>query len=280
MITIAGAFLHFDTIQKILKENNFIELFEKFGQKLCVYDGVNNLPWNGGRMNKDCPGKFNEDQLKVYNSQGIGVFLCYTNPVIDYSMREPYNLIDKLYENDLNGIILINKGLYTILKRKYPNLRLRYSISGWDRSTDIKDYNIFKIQNSYEMFAPKIEWLFNREYYNTYDLNKSEVMLNIGCRFGCPFFKAHYRMMALANESEDYAMCVKRCYSLDRDDAPHPNLHFTGRFNQEDILEALRIGYTNFKITGRELKQRSFEKEIKFYLNEILKALIKFNKIL
>lgn len=268
----------------------FVRNKKKFKNiKLTLYDGVNNCSWNGGRINRNI--FITQKDIEKYNKLGIAIAFTFSNPEINLSDDKGRELLKWLNNSQekykvQNEIILINKDLKNYLKLNY-NFKLKYSITGHNLKAypDEKSQKFYKwyykqLKKNYDIIVPKMEHIF-QEWFLDQGLDKYELMLNDTCRPDCPYYKQHFEEIArinriFKNEKVAYDFNPKLAYSIEECWLPNfnPNKELTScktgmDFNNEMIKKALKLGYRNFKISGRE---NSFE-EVQEDINKFLKIL-------
>lgn len=242
-------------------------------KEFCVYDGVDH-PWAGGRIQSLISTKFNEHLLKLYNRIGIPVFLTFSNPVIDLKDTDGRTMLNKLdyignKNNVRNGVILVNEDFRQFLREKYPNLILKYSITG--HSNDCRDFDI-SLESKYDIVVPRFENVFNEDFLKVADTSKYEVMVNDTCRFGCKLWNDHFREIARCNITkinDEEARKIQECW------LPNFNPEINSKsecmdMTKEAIKKAKSLGYGHFKISGRENSDSSFSYDLNTYVERIL----------
>ena len=282
-LNIGGAFTH-----------PFLSFFVKNKKEfkninLTLYDGVNNCAWNGGRINRDI--FITEKDIEKYNKLGISIAFTFSNPEIDLFDKKGRELLiwlddsQKKY-NIKNKIILINENLRKFLRLNY-DFELIYSITGHDLKAypDLKlqkEYKYYykQLKNKYDIIVPKMEHVF-QEWFLDQKLDKYELMTNDTCRPDCPYYKQHFEEISrinnlFKNEKVAYDFNPKLAYSVEECWLPNfdPNKELTScktgmDFDNALFKKALKLGYKNFKISGRENSFKEIEEEIVKFLERI-----------
>ena len=268
MLLIAGAFKHFKTLSMVF-------LKHKIKTDICVYDGVDNLLWNGGRINILNSAQFSEKQLRFYNNRNIGVYFTFSNSVIGLKDPNANDLLKKI-DNSLNGCIIVNDGLRKYIRDRFPNLKLIYSCTGFkDSKIDIpllKD-----LESKYDLICPRFEWVFDPKFYENIDPKKYEIMLNDTCIYKCPKWHDHFEAINTANRtlgiSREQASKIQECWVKNfNPDIRSKNPLKTGMdFNLDALIKAKDLGYCNFKLSGRELSENVFSEDLLEYLKLLKK---------
>lgn len=266
MLLIAGAFKHFKTISVMI-------LKRRIKTDICVYDGVDNLQWNGGRVNILHSARFSEMQLKFYNSKNIGVYLTFSNSVIDLKDPAANEILEKI-NNPINGCIIVNEDLRKYIRDKFPNLKLIFSCTGFkDSKIDIP--MLKDLESKYDLICPRYEWIFDPKFYAAIDPKKYEIMLNDTCIFKCPKWHQHFDAINKANRtpkiSTKQAFEIQECWIKAFDpNIKSKNPLISGMdLDYGSLTRAKEIGYGNFKLSGRELSKKDFLDDLTHYL-EIL----------
>jgi hypothetical protein len=276
-LNIGGAFSH-KLLSLILKLN----LNKKFN--ITVYDGVNNCSWNGGRINRNI--YISQKDIEKYNKYNIKVAFTFSNPEINLNDKKGLELLNWLNDSQIkykvqNEIILINENLRMFLRKNY-NFILKFSITGHDllaypnkelQKEYIKYYK--KLENKYDIIVPKMEHIFQDWFINNLNLQKYELMTNDTCRPDCPYYKKHFEEIArlniiFKNEKSAYdfnpnlSKTIEECWLLNF----NPNKELTScktgmDFDKEMFKKAIKLGYKNFKISGRENTIKDIENDIR-----------------
>lgn len=263
MITlrIAGAFTKSHIIiPTVLKHKNSNLEFQ-------VYDGIDNLPWNGGRVNSVTCGKFDKKIYDVYQKLGIGVFLTFSNFEIDLTNAKGLSYLELLNSGKNNGIILVNDDLRKLCREKFKNLKLIYSITG--HSNDYTQFDA-SLENLYDLIVPRFENVFGEICKKS--PQKYEIMLNDTCRVGCNFWNDHFKAVSFFNtiqHTPEVGKAVNECWI--------PNFDFTKRntsckgmdLDENALQEAYEIGFRHFKFSGRENPDTEFENELIEYIEKL-----------
>jgi len=275
-ITIAGAFTH-NLMPFLLKSS----LYKK--HDLTVYDGPNNCAWNGGRINRDIT--ITEQDILSYNALKIKVALTFSNPEIN--LKDPVgNALLKNLESSQNKtgvqneIILINSKFRKFLRKKYSFI-LKFSITGHDllayppESIQEKYQKYYdKLEKKYDIVVPKMEHVFQEWFLQNRDLSKYEIMVNDTCRPDCPYYKSHFEEIAKMNlvfknekSAYDYnpelSKRVEECWLPNFNPDKELTSCGTGMdFDSSMIKKARKLGYSRFKISGRENKLSDILRDI------------------
>lgn len=264
-LIIAGAFSKYYELSKFFLQNKIYE-----NNEICVYDGIYNCKWNGGRINRDVFP--NENRKKFYSKRNIDIALTFTNPIIDIS-DEIGNILLKEYQYGNNRIILVNDELRLHIRKNYPKYKLTYSITGTgDIPIPLDDVGIKiyrDLEDKYDLIVPRMEHIFDSRFL---ELNQSkyEVMLNDTCVYNCQYYKEHFEAIAEQNTlgrtiNDVGCKKIEECWIEDFNFSKEKN----GKHGMDLTIEQIKTlqdrGIKYFKISGRELPSEEFLSEIRKY---------------
>jgi hypothetical protein len=218
--------------------NNFLKCMNKLKHyKVNSYDSFMYCKWNGGRYNYGV--EFKESLLDFYNKKGIGVFLTFSNDVINLNDKEGNYYLDIFNKSNLNGVILVNDNLRKHIRENFKNLKITRSITYFKSDftdLDLNDYK--KAEDLYDYIVPRRIDVLNPDFYNNIDKSKYEIIISDDCVLQCPKMQLHYDMINKYNRGETsikYKNCIIK----------------KPKVNNFNISELLKIGYDNFKISSR-----------------------------
>ena len=262
---------------------------------MTVYDGVNNCPWNGGRVNRDIT--YDQDMIDFYYRHNISIALTLTNPIIDISDPTGNHLLEKFHQPG-NVIISVNEELREYVKRLYPEYKHTRSITGFGKinvpmSDD--DFTLYQaLESDYDYIVPRCEHVFD-ERFPLLDQSKYEIMLNDACIYNCPFYGEHFEKIAEQNRlynkpwkqaGEEEMHEIEECWISDRSEYKKPAIFnpdvgdrktiarygdsYGMDLKASQIKQLLEQGVTNFKISGREMTFEEFTSELNCYLSGML----------
>lgn len=272
-LKIAGAYTHYDkilpTIIKHKKDLNF-----------CVYEGMNECRWNGGRINR--PIFENKVQMTSYETLGVGIALAFSNPVIDLSDALGNELLER-YHKQGNGIILQNRDLLDYVRNKFPKYETIFTITGHPGGVveNPKDYYL-ELESLYDVIVPKLEHNMEIENYAT-DITKYELLINDDCLYNCPLWKKHFDAIAEQNtkgvkyyDNYEENFAIEECW-LPKFDPDLGDAHAKKRMGfsfgmsltPEQIKNRFDIGVRRLKISGREMPGEDFRKNFDYLAKTI-----------
>ena len=268
--------------------------------------------WNGGRFQGGtCDADFIKTVINTFNQKKIPLRFTFTNPLIEEKhLNDRFcNMILKLGENDLNGVIVVSSVLEKYIRQHYPKYKITSSTC--KRITDIekldseleKDYNIVVLDYDLNNHFDILEKIPYKE--------KCEILVNACCEPNCPKRSEHYISIGkqqiayyehlLKNPRENFdskkfarenPSSTFSCNCMNRNIIDIKNLrtHIT----PDDIYEKyLPMGFNQFKIEGRtsnvlNLMETYFyymikpeyadEARFKFIANLVSNGVIKFNE--
>ena len=288
---IAGAFSKSrELMLYFFKHKDIIKNFD-----ITVYDGINNCPWNGGRINRDI--SFDEQTIDFYYRNNISIALTFTNPLVDLNDEIGNMLLEKFHKPG-NVIISVNPTLCDYIKQNYPLYKHTRSITGFGKihvPMKDEDFNLYKeCEQRYDYIVPRCEHIFDPRFIEL-DQSKYEIMLNDTCVYNCPYYGLHFEEIAAQNrlykspwaDAGHHKMYeIEECWLSDRSTYKKPKMFdpdvggqktidkFGSSYGMDLKLEQIQTlykqGIRNFKITGREMTSGDFNCELDLYLNQKL----------
>lgn len=236
--------------------------------EIVVYDGINKCSWNGGRINRDV--YYNEGLINYYYSKNIGIALTMTNHNINLNDEVGNHLLEKFHQ-DGNCIILVNDELRKYIREKYPKYKLIYSITGMGllniplQDSDIAWYK--DLESRYDWIVPRFEHIFDKRS-SELDKSKWEVMVNDTCVYGCKYFDQHFKAIADENTAgRPYSKEVEECW-LPKFNPDIPSKYNCMDIDDEHIQKLIDAGVRSFKVTGREMTDDVYFKELQMYVKK------------
>lgn len=251
------------TQQPVFEKNLFkLKHLQQKGYQITVFDGPNLCKWNGGRANIEV--YLTPELLEWYNNNNIGVNLTFTNNVVDINDPVGNQLLEMISFNELNGVIVQNMELYWHIKIHYPYMPITHSFTSPTYTT--QEY--LEIEDLFDYLVPKIDLFFNSDFYTQVDLPKYELWVDEQC-IGCEKIVYHYNKIAEINrefdkpyeeKGHDFCKSWNDCILPDYNRCNNSGLAY---FNKETFDKLREIGYSNFKIPGRDFEPERFDKIIK-----------------
>lgn len=266
---IAGAFSKYIPIIRFLSEK-----YRPIDTtKLIVYDGVNKCKWNGGRINRDV--YYKDSLIEYYYKRGISIALTMSNHNIDLSDEIGNHLLEKFHKEG-NALIIVNDELRQYVRDNYPKYDLIYSITGMGHlNIPLQDNDIYfykDLESKYDWIVPRFEHVFDVRA-GELDRTKWEVMLNDTCVWGCKYYDQHFKAIADENTAgRPYSKEIEECW------LPKFNPSIDSKYDCMDLKpdamkRLLDIGVKSFKITGREMMDEEYYKELTRFVDRSLEVL-------
>jgi len=229
---------------------------------IVVYDGINKCRWNGGRINRDI--KYNDALINYYYGKGISIALTFSNHNINLDDKLGNELLEKFHRKG-NALIIVNDQLRQYVRDNFPDYDLIYSITGMGllniplQDDDVAFYK--DLESKYDWIVPRFEHIFDPRA-NELDSTKWEVMLNDTCVYGCKHYDAHFKAIADENTAgRPYSKEVEECW-LPKFDPNKESKYSCMDIDAEHMQKLKAIGVASFKITGREMQDEEFYKEL------------------
>jgi hypothetical protein len=216
----------------LLQHKNILNKF-----KINIFDSFMYCKWNGGRCNHGI--KFDSNILDFYNKKGIGVFITFSNDVIDLADEEANLYLEQINKSNLNGVIIVNDSLRKYIRENFKNLKITRSITYFKSDfidLDLDDYK--KAEELYDYIVPRRTDVLNPDFYNNIDKSKYEITVTSTCQKKCPKMHLHYSNVNKYNRGEIYEK-ISECI-LDNKVPYHL-----------DINKLVELGFENFKISSR-----------------------------
>lgn len=241
-----GAFYHYSIYKDLLSSL----------KPSIFYDGTDLCKWNGGRnlINQ----RWSTDIVDDYYKNNHRIALTFSNSIINLSDKIGNYLLSLLNENN-NYVICKNMDLASYIKEKYSNISLIYSITGTELDYSYEWYkNILKV---YDYVVPRWHHIrsISKDFKNLY---KFEIIVNHSCLSTCKFWNEHYKNVETDNiNGKIYSSynndCIECIIKKDLSDSLY-NI-------QDTILKlntAIKLGFTNFKLAGREFYKEQLIQEL------------------
>ena len=172
---------------------------------LDVVHGCPDLAWNGRRINNPC-FKFEGTAayFKALNDFGIGVFLTFSNAVLEakhLSDIDSNRLLECLDETcGLNGVIVVNDLMSDYIDKKKPGLK---QVCSKVKSVienpegDLEWYQ--RMQARFDRVVVHTDHMFNLDLLDRLDRSKAEILVNEDCVYKCPNRKRHHILNSTFN---------------------------------------------------------------------------------
>ncbi|MCR4809846.1 MAG: hypothetical protein K5896_08290 [Prevotella sp.] len=276
---LCGAFESFDFIHVflktvkncpwILKDNVAID--SVFGSPTCI--------WNGGRALANV--YYNKKQLQnihdTYVKLGVNVRFIFTNSLLnEHDLYDRYcNLIMNIFQDMSPEVVVYSPLLEVYLRNKYPTASFISSTTKRLRSSEAQ---LEEFRHNYKYICLDYDYNYNYDFLNCIqekERDRVEILINSTCPKGCNarvFHQEFSNKRQLEYDSDDdcesesfFNNCPKIKRGTITDDKK--NLYSgTNYILPQDLDKYLDMGFSHFKIQGRELTPSQILAELFPYL--------------
>lgn len=262
--------------------------------QLTYYDMPDNCVWNGGRINRTI--ELTDRIVSTFNKLNYGICLGFTNNVIldvgdEVGNRLLQQVTGENNPNKLHGVVLCSETLRRYIRKNYPELKLTYSITGHPTTDQLNFEGYYKeLEDKYDVIVPKYSHLSQvlaLLQAGKLNSNKYEILVNDNCNVTCQFYSEHFAQISHMNSTikapwdDEY----EKSYQVEI----KPKIK-SGPIKKEancmqDNIAANQLqqfydtGVTHFKISGRDLTDEAFLRQLPVHFGEIQKLEIR-NSIL
>lgn len=238
-----------------------------------VYGAPENCIWGGGRIEEGTQNP--KDVLALLKEYGISGRLTFSNSLLSgkHLSDSRCNAICRMFEESdglENGVIVHSELLLDYLRRTYPGL---YFVSSTTKVlTEFPE--LLKELNREEFRYVVPDFRLNKKFkeWNTLssaEKDKVEFLCNECCSFGCKDRKACYESVSRLNLGERGE--EHRCSAPDAKEGYvfSKAMKNPGFLSTEEIREEyLPMGFSNFKIEGRELGSALILEFLLYYMTK------------
>ena len=238
-----------------------------------VYGTPENCIWGGGRIEEGTQNP--KDVLALLKEYGISGRLTFSNSLLSgkHLSDSRCNAICRMFEESdgpENGVIVHSELLLDYLRRTYPGL---YFVSSTTKVlTEFPE--LLKELNREEFRYVVPDFRLNKKFkeWNTLssaEKDKVEFLCNECCSFGCKDRKACYESVSRLNLGERGE--EHRCSAPDAEEGYvfSKAMKNPGFLSTEEIREEyLPMGFSNFKIEGRELGSALILEFLLYYMTK------------
>ncbi len=256
--------------------NFFTQMMKNHGMAHVInsFHGAPDLLWNGGRVNanvKNYPDA--ENYFKALNSLGIGVYLTFSNVILEKKHledEESNRLLDCLDEKcGLNGVIVVNDLIADYIRKKKPGLKLISSVVKNFIENPKGDIDWYKrMEDRFDQVVVHTDHMFDLDLLDKLDRKKSEILITEGCIYKCPnrahhqtlnsvFNIAQYEDKKKADEIMEEIKVIRetKCAGGGANLNPEKNTQNlrTCYLDHEDVKTIYDMGFRNLKISGRRM---------------------------
>ena len=215
----------------------------------AVYGSFPGMIWNGGRcLTGYCDYNTTKSIIEKFNNNNIPLRFTLTNSHLEkYHFFDTYchSVLD-LADNGMNGIIVNDENLEEYLRALYPNFNYVLSTTRCERNVD----KINEATQKYDMVVIDYRDNKNLDFLNAIeDKNKIEILINAYCHPECPKRMQHYDLLSFDQiHRTEMIKSLGKCPGASNF---YEALNFSTTFNNEELLQYIDMGFSNFKIEGR-----------------------------
>lgn len=238
-----------------------------------VYGSVR-CSWGGGRSSKwlsiDKPQAV--EMISKHSKRGISCCFTFSNYHVskeDLDDKIGNLLLDVASQSDAQNYAIVSSDILTdYIRKNYPNIKIISSILKpvyeIDNYQDTPEYynNLCK---TYDKVVVRPEFCFNDKLLKQLkDKNKIEIMTNLTCLKQCPLTRRHYDLYSdieNGRKTEDMDFCNKEMRNAQ-------SVYNTSLLSSQDIDRLLKLGFTNFKLKGRNILRSQLLEMIGIYIFE------------
>lgn len=254
------------------------DLFRYDVNVACVYGSFAGCIWNGGRYLEGEKPSYEtiRNVIESFNNIGVAFRLTFTNQYVSgkYLHDEYANkILDIASESGINEILVNNLELEEYIKTKHPG-QFKYTKSCTRCEADID--TIDSDTNAYDLVV--LDYRDNDKYTKLSNIkhkDKIEIMLNDICSTKCPYRKLHHQYIQKqclfgpdsleAKESEFYnIICPHRVDVLKPENIVYDD--DSGAITSESFDKLVKLGFSNFKIVGRDFDAHVLVRYYNYYL--------------
>jgi len=213
------------------------------------------------RLNNINISDFKEHVKKCHDNN---IMFAYTinSPITTNTFSNFKTTIDNVYSAEVDSIFLASPYLIEYTRHTYPSLKIKAStVLHIDSIRKIKFY----LQMGTDIIS--LSLMKNRDFQFLKNIskegltNKIELLVNEACNFECPWRDEHYISEAKNLDCQYY---LKKCFDLNNKD--YTEFIKAPWIAPWDILHYKRLGFNNFKITGRTFPVDKIKVFVKAYM--------------
>ena len=234
--------------------------------KISAIYGSPNCYWNGGRVLFQCIhiGKMHDFKLFLEKYNIPFRFTFSNNQLLECHLHDYYcNRLLEMYSNGKHEIILNSPLLENYIRNKYGN-KFKYISSTTkvltnpeEQKREIKkDYFLIVLDYRYNTDIPFLKSIEEKD--------KCEILINSVCDPDCTRREEHYKSLSIDQ--------ISNGYSKDRVYCKNESRNLQDCFNLETFIKAEQIdnyidlGFSNFKIEGRNTSSTNLLETLLYYL--------------
>lgn len=238
----------------------------KITHRIGSFHGCPNLTWNGGEeINTNSSNTDSSEFFNALNKNNMGVFLTFTNIALEkehLSNSEANLVLEQLDETcGLNGVVVVSDLLSDYIRNKKPGLK---QICSFEKGLienpkgEIDWYK--KMQERFDRVIVYPDHVFNLDILDQLDRDRTEILVNDECVYGCPVRKRHLTAISRFNiqrsprileELKDIKQnhCAGEFGIISENKNPaHARSCF---LRYQELKTIYDMGFRNFKICGQ-----------------------------
>jgi len=287
-VKIGGAVSKYETILLWnVKNSNLVKNIQ-----ITYYDMPNDCVWNGGRINRTI--ELTDRIVNTFNKLKHGICLGFTNHVIIDIDDSVGNHLLKMVTgennpNKLHGVVLCSETLRRYLRKNFSELKLTYSITGHPTTDQLFFEGYYKeLEEKYDVIVPKyshLDKILPLMEAGKLDGSKYEILINDNCNVTCQFYHEHFAQISYMNSIIDQPWETEHSKSYQVEIKPklksgvikkEPNCIQDNLFVNQ-LQRFYDAGVRHFKISGRDLVDEEFLRQLPIHLTEINKLELRHN---
>jgi hypothetical protein len=259
---ISGLFVHRRLVHFLVHMMKSLSI----SHALDSFHGCPEVIWNGGRVNNRVP--FYPDSAKYFkslNDQGIGVFLTFSNMVLEekhLSDGDSNRLLDCVDEScGLNGVIVASDLLSDYIRRKKPRLnQIASVVKSFLENPEGNIERYREMQKRFDRVVVHTDHIFDLDLLDKLDRSKAEILITEECSHKCPNRQRHQTLISTYNMTrskevlEEIQKMIKTSCAggagvlLEKRNVKNARTCF---LMHEEVKAIYDMGFRNFKISGR-----------------------------
>lgn len=236
------------------------------------FHGAPDLAWNGGRVNSNVPNfPDTETYIQTLNRLGIGVYITFTNAVLEkrhLDDKKSNELLDRLDEKcGLNGVIVLNDLLADYIRDKKPGLKQVCSVVKSFIENPKGDIGWYRqMEGRFDRVVIHTDHIFDLDLLNKLDRGKAEILITEECRYQCPHRAHHQTLNSIYNikqfeDKEKARATMEEIIAITKtkcsgglgilDPARNTKMLRSCYLTHEEAKIIYDMGFRHFKISGR-----------------------------
>ena len=240
------------TLIRMIREEGY--LFIEGLEIGAIYGCFPNEIWNGGRVVKGTGVEIDNiiNTIRELDGLGICIRFTYTNCMIREEDLDDKmcNFITDLACTGKNEILVNSEILEAYLRDRYGN-SYKYISSATRCVRKVDKLNELVASGKYSLVLGDYRDNFDFEYLSKIEQkDKIEILINPYCKQDCILRQKHYEVISciqLGLPHEEFAKCpCEKLHWYELVDSDHI-------IKREDLIKYIEMGFTHFKIEGRNM---------------------------